>query len=50
MTDCILCGESIEDFGHNPWPLSTDEEDRCCDVCNVLHVVPARIEMLYDDE
>ena len=49
MTDCILCGESIEDFGHNPWPLSLSEQDRCCGDCNISKVVPARIEMLYNN-
>lgn len=49
MLDCSLCGVSVEEFGHNPWPLAKNENDRCCDECNITKVVPARIEMLYDN-
>lgn len=40
---CCLCGKEIRDYGHNPWPLSDNVEDRCCDLCNMLKVIPARI-------
>lgn len=49
MTDCILCGAPIDDFGHNPWPLSLNDTDKCCDKCNIEKVVPARLEMLYNN-
>lgn len=45
---CCLCGENFEGLGNNPYPLS-DEKDstsRCCDDCNVLFVVPARMNLL----
>ena len=30
-------------FGHNPWPLSEREDDRCCDACNDTRVPAARV-------
>ena len=49
MVDCSLCGAPLDDFGHNPWPLALNEKERCCDKCNIEKVVPARIEMLYNN-
>lgn len=43
---CCLCGKEIKDFGNNPWPLKENEDDRCCDDCNVTKVIPARITNL----
>lgn len=57
---CCFCGKplyngntfiSSEDmkkkyFGNNPYPLSEDEEDRCCDACNMSKVIPARLRNL----
>lgn len=43
---CCLCHKLIVGYGNNPWPISTDPEDRCCDVCNYTKVIPARIAML----
>lgn len=41
---CCLCGKIIDDpYGHNPYPLSVNEEDRCCAECNGTKVIPARI-------
>lgn len=30
-------------YGHNAWPIN---EGRCCNACNALKVIPARIAML----
>ena len=49
MVDCSLCGAPLDDFGHNPWPLALNEKERCCDKCNIEKVVPARLEMLYNN-
>tara|TARA_B100000287_G_scaffold159854_1_gene150698 strand:- start:747 stop:902 length:156 start_codon:yes stop_codon:yes gene_type:complete len=41
---CSICEiEKIEDrFSHNAHPVT---DGRCCDACNLLVVVPARVEM-----
>ena len=31
-----------DDFGHNPAPLM-DYNSRCCDDCNTMFVMPARL-------
>ena len=40
---CNLCGEDIPAEGHNPDPLTTSPDDRCCGTCNDLYVEKARI-------
>lgn len=41
---CSLCGRQIrEPFTCNPDPLR-DIEERCCHECDVLLVIPARME------
>ena len=47
---CNLCGEDIPaeydgkwTLGHNPDPLITSPDDRCCGTCNDLYVTKARI-------
>ena len=39
---CCICGKEIPNYGNNPYPFG-DNEDRCCDACNSLFVIPARI-------
>ena len=52
---CCICGCEIEHpytknyFGNNPWPISINDEDRCCDNCNELYVIPARIELVMSE-
>ena len=41
---CCLCGRTCVGYGNNPWPLNTDEDARCCDLCNSL-VTTERIRM-----
>jgi len=38
---CNLCGNAYAGFGHNSAPFGA-AGDRCCDECNLAHVVPAR--------
>ena len=42
--DCYICGETIEGYGNNPWPLCSkkDDESLCCDNCNSQYVILAR--------
>lgn len=39
-TKCVLCKKQVEGFGHNPEPLASG---RCCDLCNSMLVIPARM-------
>ena len=46
---CCICGRPIEEeangwnYGHNPDPVATGPDDRCCGVCDWFVVQPARI-------
>lgn len=42
---CSLCGCEFLGWGNNPEPLAPFE-DRCCDACNMLKVIPARLERM----
>jgi hypothetical protein len=41
---CCICGKQSVGYGHNPWPVSDNQEDRCCDFCNFTKVIPARLK------
>lgn len=43
---CCLCGECFEGFGNNPDPLALDDDERCCDMCDSMFVIPARLFQL----
>ena len=45
---CCICGKEFEGWGNNPYPVVKDEDARCCDDCNVMYVIPARIEALAE--
>ena len=47
LTSCCLCGCKFTGLGNNPWPLSENENDRCCNACNEVRVIPARIELRF---
>ena len=47
---CNICGGEVLPehngawtLGHNPAPLSLDDDDRCCRECNDTYVTPARL-------
>jgi len=38
---CSVCKDQIKDeYGNNAWPLNNG---RCCDYCNAMRVIPARL-------
>lgn len=39
--DCVLCGAPIDGHGNNPEPLAAG--GRCCNDCNSVRVIPARM-------
>ena len=44
---CCLCDKEVEGYGNNPSPLSENEDDECCDECNLTKVIPTRINLLF---
>ena len=45
---CCICGKEFEEWGNDPYPVK--EEGECCDKCNGLYVVPARLHKLAEHE
>jgi len=44
---CCLCDKEVEGYGNDPRPLPMkDENDECCDECNLVKVIPARINLV----
>lgn len=44
---CCFCGRVIPYWvSNNPYPLMQDPVSRCCDMCNEMKVIPARLERL----
>ena len=41
---CCICKESIKGYGNNPSPLIYSNTSRCCDHCNNIYVIPARLK------
>jgi hypothetical protein len=41
---CCICGGMFKGYGHNPAPVRL--EGRCCDDCNSIEVIPARLDRL----
>jgi hypothetical protein len=42
---CCLCDGNYGRYGNNPAPLSQVVGERCCDTCNAIKVIPARMGM-----
>ncbi len=40
---CCFCRKKIIGYGNNPEPLGTAPK-RCCDDCNIVKVIPARLK------
>lgn len=45
---CCICGGTFKGYGNNTWPVVKDDDAMCCDLCNSLEVVPARIRMMME--
>lgn len=44
---CCLCDKEVEGYGNDPSPIPTkNEDDQCCDECNLTKVVPTRINLV----
>lgn len=42
---CCFCEKPYGKYGNNPTPLK-EFPKKCCDVCNIIRVIPARIKSL----
>lgn len=47
---CSICKQRFRGFGNNPWPVTQGEGDRCCDDCNSMKVIPARMASLREKQ
>lgn len=46
---CCFCGRVIPYWvSNNPYPVNKDPDARCCDMCNDLKVIPARLKRLMN--
>lgn len=46
---CCICGKEIKDnWGNNPYPVSKNQEDRCCNECNETVVIPERVRIYIE--
>jgi|DEB0MinimDraft_3_1074331.scaffolds.fasta_scaffold05971_5 hypothetical protein len=44
---CCICQELVHFLkSHNPWPINTKPESRCCGDCNYEVVIPRRIQQM----
>lgn len=44
---CCICGTMLigeNEFGNNPYPVK--QKGRCCNECNWMYVIPARMAMI----
>ena len=41
--ECCICHKIFTDWGNDPWPVNKDNDARCCDACNGIYVLPARL-------
>ena len=42
---CSICGSKYTGWGNNAWPVN---DGRCCDRCNGMYVIGARLRMLNE--
>lgn len=40
---CSICGKPYTNWGNNAQPVNNG---RCCDTCNYMKVIPARIDQM----
>lgn len=41
---CCICFKEFEGYGNNPEPVLS--KGKCCDKCNQMYVIPARISLM----
>jgi len=43
---CCICHNDVSGDGNNPEPVNNDDDEECCDDCNGMYVIPARMLQL----
>ena len=46
---CCIYGREIVEYPNNPWPVNTNADAGCCDVCNFNIVIPERLKLVASD-
>lgn len=46
VKSCCICGRHFRGYGNNPYPFVKDAGKVCCNDCNAMKVVPARLAEL----
>ena len=44
---CDICGKTFYGYGNNAWPV---KDGICCNECNSIYVIPARIQNINSKE
>ena len=44
---CCICEQDFTEWGNNPEPIKPFEEGKCCNTCNDIYVIPARMRRLF---
>jgi hypothetical protein len=45
---CVICNDLNSGYGNNPAPVR--DTGRCCNDCNAVAVIPARLEQIFRRE
>lgn len=45
--ECAICHNWFKGYGNNPEPVASGS---CCDTCNSIHVIPARLRALHQNK
>ena len=43
ISKCVLCGDDYRGWGNNPEPVKSFDDGQCCNSCNAVYVIPARL-------
>ena len=45
---CVLCDGESYGYGNNPEPIKPYDAGRCCEACNTMMVIPARMAAILN--
>ena len=48
ISKCVLCGDDYRGWGNNPEPVKSFDDGQCCNSCNTMYVIPARLGFITD--
>lgn len=41
---CCICHNTFIGYGNNPYPYNKNVNALCCNQCNLVYVIPARLK------